>query len=78
MYTYVTTSDTFILKYLAPGACEPLNAILTGAVVTDLRIRRPLAAASLQRKTADVVVQAEDAAAPDSHPTLSRAMRRSH
>lgn len=65
-------------SYLAPGAGKPLDAILTGAVIADLRVRGPLAAAPLQRKAADVVGQAEDSSAAHSHPTLSRALRRMH
>lgn len=66
------------MLYLAPGAGEPLDAVLTGAVVADLGIWGPLIAAALQREAADVVGQAEDSAGPHTHPTFSRALWSKH
>jgi len=61
-------------SYLAPGAREPFNAILTGAAVADLRVCRPLAATSFQREAADVVGQAENSPGSYTHPTFCRAL----
>lgn len=66
----------YIGLYLAPGAREPLDAILTEAVVADLSVGGPLAAAPLQRKAAHLVGQAEDSSRPSTHPTVSRALWR--
>lgn len=57
--------------YLTPGPCEPLDAVLTEAIVADLGAGGPLAATTLQRKAADVVGQADDPPGSHTNPTLS-------
>lgn len=74
--TYLTTSpyvqcNLQLRSYLAPGSCEPLNSILTGTVVADLRVCGPFAATSFQRETADLVGQAENSPCPYTHVTFS-------
>ena len=60
--------------YLAPGACEPLDAALTGPVVAHLGVGWPLVATPLQRQTAELIGQAEDSTCPHAHPTLGGAL----
>lgn len=61
--------------YLAPGTCEPLDTTVTGTIVADLGVCRPLVATPLQREAADVVGQAKNSTGSDTHPTFSRALQ---
>lgn len=64
--------------YLTPGAGEPLGAALTGAVVAGLSLGRPLGPAALQRQTADVIAETQNAARPHTHAAVRRALPSQH
>lgn len=61
--------------YLTPGASKPLNALLTVAVVADLRGGRSIAAAALQREAANLVGEADHCPGSHTYPTLSWALQ---
>ena len=62
-------------SYLAPGACEPVDATLTWTLVAHLGVGRTLVTTPLQGQAADVIGQAQHTSRPDTHPTLGRTLR---
>lgn len=63
--------DPAASPYLTPGASEPLNALLTVAVVADLGGGGSLAATALQWEAADLVGETDRCPGSHSYPTLS-------